>query len=109
MNQIFAGSAAVAVIMVLFSLGRRPNKQILQGGDENPLQGLNISQIALVKPLKDQKPSKVSSDLVKFEWHAPKTARERIDLEVHIRELMKSAPQDRLKAIEISARRWTYN
>ncbi len=99
MTEFFTGTAAITIVMALWLLGKRPDKQILQNRDASLIAGINRSQITLRQP--QQEPYSLASNEEK--WQAPQTAREKYELKVLLRKLMNSGPLDRLKAIEIAS------
>ncbi|WP_320673907.1 HEAT repeat domain-containing protein [Prochlorococcus sp. MIT 1341] len=102
MNQIFAGSAAFLVVLVMWSLGRRPNQKIFGNTVASQIVDMNRTQISLMNSPKGKKSidflsQKASEDV----FEAPQTARERAQLQRQLQQLMNKGPEERLKAIQI--------
>ena len=101
MNQILAGSAAFVVVLVMWGLGKRPNKKILLSTDASGVAEINRSQVELVSSFEGKNPKKIAQSVQsETTWQEPKTARDRADLQIQLRQLMNSGPEERLQAIE---------
>ena len=102
MNQILAGGTVLVITLILWGFGRNPIKLKLlkkPSFEENQAN----EQIVLVKSIKHE-PSSVFSISSKSEitWQKPKTAKERIDLQRKLVNLMKQGPENRLEAIALA-------
>ena len=49
MTQLFAGVATVVLAIILYGLGRKPNKPILRSTDVSEVVALNRAQVELVQ------------------------------------------------------------
>ena len=102
MNQIFAGAATFLVVLVLWGLGRRPNKKILTNTDASYVADINRPKITLLQSLKDENSFEfASSGQSENVWESPKSPRDKANLQLKLRQLMAAGPEERLKAIEI--------
>ncbi len=103
MNQILAGTAALALAVVLWSFGRKPKSPLTASADVRSLLIQQLEQNSLVKAKKEplmtnwEKPSSI-----KTTWQAPTTAHLRKQLQTQLRNAMRAGPDERLKAITIA-------
>ncbi len=106
MNQVFTGATALILALILWSFGKKPKEGIFSKISPKAIKELSEPQISLVAK-KDISSVKRGSDqfFKKNHWQPPKSLKERKNLKDHLRKLMSSNPEDRLKAITI-AQEW---
>ena len=108
MNQLLAGGAALVLVVVLWSLGRRPGKTLLSSTDATSVAAINRAQLGLVQVSSPQQDletqagsGKGTGDLAPFQ--PPVSSAERISLERRLREAMDQGnPDQRLKAVRVA-------
>ena len=103
MNQIFAGSLALILALILWGIGKKPQKVISK---QDSFNTFDRDPKSLVHKTNQKKI--ISSDLITkttVDWQPPSTEREKISLRRKLRTLMKSNPEDRLIAIQL-ANKW---
>ena len=108
MNQLLAGGAALVLVVVLWSLGRRPGKTLLSSTDATSVAAINRAQLGLVQVLSPQQDletqagsGKGTGDLAPFQ--PPVSSAERISLERRLREAMDQGnPDQRLEAVRVA-------
>ena len=108
MNQLLAGGAALVLVVVLWSLGRRPGKTLLSSTDATSVAAINRAQLGLVQvsspqqnPETQEGSGKGTGDLAPFQ--PPVSSAERISLERRLREAMDQGnPDQRLEAVRVA-------
>ena len=108
MNQLLAGGAALVLVVVLWSLGRRPGKTLLSSTDATSVAAINRAQLGLVQVSSPQQDleaqagsGKGTGDLAPFQ--PPVSSAERISLERRLREAMDQGnPDQRLEAVRVA-------
>ena len=108
MNQLLAGGAALVLVVVLWSLGRRPGKTLLSSTDATTVAAINRAQLGLVQVSSPQQDletqagsGKGTGDLAPFQ--PPVSSAERISLERRLREAMDQGnPDQRLEAVRVA-------
>ncbi|WP_115124905.1 HEAT repeat domain-containing protein [Synechococcus sp. GEYO] len=108
MNQLLAGGAALVLVIVLWSLGRRPGKTLLSSTDATSVAAINRAQLGLVQDSSPQQnletqagSGKGTGDLAPFQ--PPVSSAERISLERRLREAMDQGnPGQRLEAVRVA-------
>ena len=108
MNQLLAGGAALVLVVVLWSLGRRPGKTLLSSTDATSVAAINRAQLGLVQVSSPQQnletqagSGKGTGDLAPFQ--PPVSSAERISLERRLREAMDQGnPDQRLEAVRVA-------
>ncbi len=108
MNQLLAGGAALVLVVVLWSLGRRPGKTLLSSTDATSVAAINRAQLGLVQVSSPQQDletqaasAKGNGDLAPFQ--PPVSSAERISLERRLREAMDQGnPDQRLEAVRVA-------
>ena len=108
MNQLLAGGAALVLVVVLWSLGRRPGKTLLSSTDATSVAAINRAQLGLVQVSSPQQDletqaasAKGTGDLAPFQ--PPVSSAERISLERRLREAMDQGnPDERLEAVRVA-------
>ena len=108
MNQLLAGGAALVLVVVLWSLGRRPGKTLLSSTDAPSVAAINRAQLGLVQVSSPQQDletqagsGKGTGDLAPFQ--PPVSSAERISLERRLREAMDQGnPDQRLEAVRVA-------
>ena len=108
MNQLLAGGAALVLVVVLWSLGRRPGKTLLSSTDATSVAAINRAQLGLVQVSSPQQDletqagsGKRTGDLAPFQ--PPVSSAERISLERRLREAMDQGnPDQRLEAVRVA-------
>ena len=111
MNQLLAGGAALVLMAVLWTLGRRPGKVLLRSTDAASVAAINRAQLGVVETVLTKEdgtspaePGKVKIAAVQFE--PPAGVSERIALERQLRQAMDQGdPLLRLDAI-VTAGAW---
>tara|TARA_B100000700_G_C14828464_1_gene753347 strand:+ start:315 stop:785 length:471 start_codon:yes stop_codon:yes gene_type:complete len=101
MTEIFAGSLAVILSILLWGLGKKPLKTINRASQENLLVSSNQTKTTLVTKISHQ------SILLKQqepEWQTPKNERERYHLRSKLFLLISSGPEERLQAVNIASK-----
>ena len=101
MNQVFAGATALALGLMLWVLGKKPN---LSGEiDGSRIAGQRGERIALVKKVNEStSQNKLDGSQSQIVWRAPLTIKERINLRNQLFYLMDCGPEERKKAVMIS-------
>ena len=103
MNQIFAGTAALALALVLWGLGRKPRKPLLSSTDASFVAGLNRTQLSFVLSKQEVfEEKKQISATSKTAWEPPKTSQECINLRKQLFQLIDGGPKERLNAVAIA-------
>ena len=97
MNQLLAGSFALILALVLWGLGKNPQKS-LRKVSKIKLLDSNREQISLLKTY-----SKPQAENIEKEWEVPKTQAERINLRRKLFRLISNGPEERLVAVQIAA------
>ena len=108
MNQLLAGGAALVLVVVLWSLGRRPGKTLLSSTDATSVAAINRAQLGLVQVSSPQQNLETqegsdqgTGDLAPFQ--PPVSSAERISLERRLREAMDQGnPDQRLEAVRVA-------
>ena len=108
MNQLLAGGAALVLVVVLWSLGRRPGKTLLSSTDATSVAAINRAQLGLVQvsspqqnPETQEGSGQGTGDLAPFQ--PPVSSAERISLERRLREAMDQGnPDQRLEAVRVA-------
>ena len=108
MNQLLAGGAALVLVVVLWSLGRRPGKTLLSSTDATSVAAINRAQLGLVQVSSPQQDLETEAgsgngtgDLAPFQ--PPVSSAERISLERRLREAMDQGnPDQRLEAVRVA-------
>ena len=108
MNQLLAGGAALVLVVVLWSLGRRPGKTLLSSTDATSVAAINRAQLGLVQDSSPQQNLETQAgsgegtgDLAPFQ--PPVSSAERISLERRLREAMDQGnPDQRLEAVRVA-------
>ena len=108
MNQLLAGGAALVLVVVLWSLGRRPGKTLLSSTDATSVAAINRAQLGLVQvsspqqnPETQEGSDQGTGDLAPFQ--PPVSSAERISLERRLREAMDQGnPDQRLEAVRVA-------
>ncbi len=104
MNQIFAGSFALILALLLWGLGKKSRLELFQGSARNLSRNQNQEQTSLVslkKEFEQIQPSKASSEFS----HDPKNTQERLKLRKNLAQLISAGPEERFLAVTI-AKNW---
>ena len=108
MNQLFAGGAALVLVVVLWGLGRRPGKTLLRSTDATSVAAINRAQLGLVQVSSPQKDHEIQPGSAKgtcdsAPFQPPVSSAERISLERQLREAMDQGnPGERLEAVRVA-------
>ena len=101
MNQILTGGIALILGLLLWGIGKKPQKQLQTISRENFLLDSDENKISLVQPKTNKiNQSKESQDL---HWIAPSNQRERINLKNKLFKLIRNGPEERLYAVKIAS------
>ena len=102
MNQVFAGATALIIALMLWGLGKKPNRGLITKTDPNAFGGNNLQQHALVERTKASitKQNHLPA-LTELAWQAPNSVQERIKLEKQLQKLIAGGPEERLKAVAL--------
>ena len=98
MTQLFAGVATIVLAIVLYGLGRKPNKPLLSSTDVSEVVALNRAQVELVQ----QEVEETTKHPLVTAWHPPSTSAERLALQQTLRRSMEAGPDQRLQAIKLA-------
>ncbi len=104
MNQVFAGTAALVLTLILWSLGKRPGQLIpKEGNSHNAFREQTQSPITLVEPYEIGETAflPISSPKI-IGWEAPTTVRERLKLKKRLQHSMTYGPSERLEAVTLA-------
>ncbi len=106
MNQIFAGSAALILALVLWGLGRKPGLAFKGHARQNLIAGFNQSPPTLLKKKTlSEKINELDPAILSDQnWEPPKNAQQRLELTQKLNLLSKGAPKERLKAVTIASK-----
>ena len=103
MNEIFAGSAALLLSVLLWGLGRKNTPQVLKGSSSFQGTGLQQVQTTLIRSNNDLKPRSTSGTTQSDGLLAlPTNKRERLELQRQLTKAMAAGPEERLEAIQIA-------
>ena len=103
MNQILAGSIALILGLLLWGIGKNPQKQLHTISKKNFLLDSNQSKISLIKPKTKPTNSNQNNESHNLDWKAPINKRERINLKNKLFKLMSNGPEERLYAVKIAS------
>ena len=105
MNQIFLGSIAFIFALILWGIGKKPQKSLQKVSKYKFINNSDINKTSLI--YKEKKISnKFNYKEMKEEvWNQPQTDREKIILRKRLFKLIESSPEDRLYAVK-SANKW---
>jgi HEAT repeat protein len=98
MTQLFAGVATIVLAIILYGLGRKPNKRLLSSTDVSEVVALNRAQVELVQ----QEVEETADHAPAIAWQPPSTSAERLALQQSLRGLMEAGPDLRLQAIRLA-------
>ena len=96
------------LVVVLWSLGRRPGKTLLSSTDATSVAAINRAQLGLVQVSSPQKDHEIQPGSAKgtcdsAPFHPPVSSAERISLERRLREAMDQGnPDQRLEAVRVA-------
>ncbi len=99
MTQLFAGLATIVLALILYGLGRKPNRTVLRSTDVSQVVALNRAQLELVQEEEVVEAAEPAPDVV---WHPPSSPMERLALQECLRQSMDGGPDQRLEAIKIA-------
>ena len=105
MNQAFAGITALVISLLLWGIGRKPQKKNQAINTQQSLISRTLYQKSLKKSDKVQKVEHLAFSYPNnsFEW--PLSKHQRLNLQKKLCQLMDCGPEERLEAIEI-AQEW---
>ncbi len=109
MNQVFAGTAAVLLTILLWSFGKKPSKSFEMGNQQIHQKKFLSANPNLVIGSIHSKKHPSSSQSINSEhtfeqrWQPPQSAKEKVELKTILANAMRSGPQERLKAVTIAA------
>ncbi len=98
MNQFIAAGALAVITLMLWGIGKKPKFLLDKGFDGQ----FPINHSALVQPLEPITQPQFLSNSVRTSFKIPVNSREKIELIRHLKKLIKSLPNERLIAVEIS-------
>ncbi len=108
MNQVFAGTAAVLLTILLWSFGKKPGKSFEMGNQQiHPKKFLSANPNLVIGSIHSKNHPKSSQSIDSentFEqrWQPPQSAKEKVDLKKKLANAMRSGPQERLEAVIIA-------
>tara|TARA_Y100001968_G_C18949072_1_gene522325 strand:+ start:101 stop:580 length:480 start_codon:yes stop_codon:yes gene_type:complete len=104
MNQVFAGSIALILALLLWGIGKKSKKGISQTTENKFLSSNNQSQTSLVKETrKKDNHLKVKQENTNV-WTKPKTKKQKIILKSKLFKLIQAGPEERLYAVQIATK-----
>ncbi len=104
MNQVFAGSIAVVLAVLIWGLGKSNKKRPTLETNQGYSNDLRQETISLVQ-LKESglEPNNTLRKHQYKEWTWPKTAKGKLELQKTLEKLMSLGPDDRLQAVNIAS------
>ena len=104
MNQIFAGSAALVLALMLWTFGKQPLKSLRAKNQINFSVTTRSEHPTLVKeklPNQTKEPFPSLSDRDLY-WQKPKTIQQRLELQSYLKKSISSGPKERLEAVTLA-------
>tara|TARA_Y100001968_G_C19448956_1_gene767196 strand:- start:4419 stop:4898 length:480 start_codon:yes stop_codon:yes gene_type:complete len=104
MNQIFAGSIAFILALVLWLIGKKPQNNLKKISQKKLLHLNNLNNPSLTKENPKEITQFHSNQIKEFNWQPPITAKEKISLKRKLFSLIQLGPRERLEAILIATK-----
>ena len=103
MNQVFTGTVALIIALLLWGLGKKPRVGLNANANQASLGTINNPQLSLVQ--KNTASEAIPNNYLSNDpaiLVTPKTIQERIILRKQLYQLITGSPNDRLKAIKLT-------
>ena len=103
MNQIFAGSIAFVLALILWGIGKNPKKILDKRDKRNFLNSNNQNNTSLTYKKKEEQKVLRIDELERKDWNQPQSEKERIILKRQLFKLINLGPEERLKSIKLAS------
>jgi len=105
MNQLFAGTTALIIGLIIWGFGKKPKERLIAQINPQTFEGLNQPEITLIQKRAVSTQNQTSDkSLANNDLHLLKSARQLKNLQDDLRKLITGNPEERLQAIAIAAK-----